>query len=64
MDALLAFASSYFARKDATCSIIVMRYYHRAIRGLREVIDTTKQTHLVGDALLMSTIFLGLFEVR
>jgi hypothetical protein len=50
MDALLAFASSYFARKDATCSIIVMRYYHRAIRGLREVIDTTKQTHLVGDS--------------
>jgi hypothetical protein len=64
MDALLAFASSYFARKHATCSIIVMRYYNRAIRGLREVIDTTKQTHLVGDALLVSTIFLGLFEVR
>lgn len=64
MDSLLAFASSYFAQKHATCSIIVMRYYSRAVRGLREVISTTKQTHLVGDALLVSTIFLGLFEVR
>lgn len=64
MDSLLAFASSYFARKHATLGIMVMRYYAGAVRGLREVISTTKQTDLVGDALLASTIFLGLFEVK
>lgn len=64
MDSLLAFASSYFARKHGTLGIMVMQYYNGAVRGLRQVINTTKPTHLARDALLASTIFLGLFEVR
>jgi hypothetical protein len=62
MDAFLGLSAFYQSYQDPSLRLVAMNYYNVAVHGLRSNIQALSGTD-VEDALLVSIIFLGLFEV-